>query len=85
MERDGGGVCPSDEVHLQSGVTPRDGSSGGADGSVREITPCRDAAPSIYFGTPFSNLAARHASSIFQAHNSLLPVDRAVGIGEKCQ
>jgi hypothetical protein len=32
-----------------------------------------------------TNLIAQDTSPIFQAQNCLLPVDRAVGIGEKCQ
>jgi hypothetical protein len=31
-----------------------------------------------------SNLITQDASSIFQAQNRLLQVDRVVGIGEKC-
>jgi hypothetical protein len=31
------------------------------------------------------NLIAQDASPIFQAQNRLLPVDRAVRIGEECQ
>ena len=50
--------CPSGEVHLQSGVTPRDDRAVGASGPVREITPCLEAEPSIYAGMPSSTISA---------------------------
>ena len=51
-------VCASGEPHLQSGVNPRDDTSVGASGPVREITPCLESAPSIYAGTPSSTISA---------------------------
>ncbi len=50
--------CPSGELHLQSGVNPRHDDPVGAGGPVREITPCREAEPSIYAGTPSSMISA---------------------------
>jgi hypothetical protein len=42
----------------QRGVTSRDDCTGGASGPVRELTPCLEAAPSIYAGMPSSMISA---------------------------
>jgi hypothetical protein len=51
-------TCASGELHLQSGVNSRDDTSVGASCPVREITPCLEATPSIFAGTPSSTISA---------------------------
>ena len=52
---------PSGGVHLESRVATGDHSRDGAEGSVREITPCLGATSSTSAGTPSSTSSAEAA------------------------
>jgi hypothetical protein len=56
-------ACPSGEVHLESMASACDDSPSGANGPVREATPCLEATPSIYAGMPSSTISAATASA----------------------